>query len=452
MPTRRLIATLILSLSLALAAPVQLTPVGTKDEFALLGKAPIQFTFDAAQRTLNIPEGQLAPNVTLPEGVRAEQSDKVLILRLPDDYQVSLSQDGFRLQLIRGGGATTIALPAATTTVTPAVTTTVPPTTVTPPGAALPAIPAPAVPAANTLAATPQAIVASPVADPATLTTMVYPLSYASPSQVAQLFTDLYGTIRVRVDERRHALVALVSPADRAILEAFIKKVDTPSPLVSFEAQVLEVNRNLTSSLGIDYDKIFTLKLTEAAPGASIFKLGDIVRNPLGLTIGINLLENSGAARVLAKPRITALDGVEARINATQTYPLVVNGGQNTTPVVQNITTGIAMRMLPRVAPNGDIEVQITISVSTPTGVTAEGAPQYSSREATTIVRVKDGEPIAIGGLIEDRKIEGVSKVPLLGDIPLLGRLFQSKTTDQRNTDLVIIITPTILKGGATKP
>lgn len=447
MPTRRLIATLLLSLSLALAAPVQLTPVGTKDEFALLGKAPIQFTFDAAQRTLNIPEGQLAPNVTLPDGVRVEQSDKVLILRLPDDYQVSLSQDGFRLQLIRGGGSAISGPPVAT-----AITTTAPPTAVTPPGAALPALPVPAAPAVALLPVTLQAAATPPAVDPATLTTVVYPLSYASPSQVAQLFTDLYGTVRVRVDERRRALVALVGPADQAILEAFIKKIDTPSPLVSFEAQVLEVNRNLTSSLGIDYDKIFTLKLTESAPGASIFKLGDIVRNPLSLTIGINLLENSGAARVLAKPRITALDGVEARINATQTYPLVVNGGQNTTPVVQNITTGIAMRMLPRVAPNGDIEVQITISVSTPTGVTAEGAPQYSSREATTIVRVKDGEQIAIGGLIEDRKIEGVSKVPLLGDIPFLGKLFQSTTTDQRNTDLVIIITPTIIKGSAVKP
>ena len=416
-----LFCTATLLLGSAFAAPVQLTPTGTKDTFALLGTIPIQYTYDPSQRALVIPEGKLAPNTALPEGIRTAQSDVQLSIFLPEDYQLALSPDGFRLELIRGAGAMLVA----------------PPTTVGPVGAVASApVVTPSQPLVATVTAPPAPVLAEPT---------IFLLSYASPTQVATLLNDLYGSTKIRVDERRRALVALATPDEKRAIEAFILKVDTPSPQVEFEAQVIEVNRSLTSSLGIDYDQIFNLKLAEIKPGASLWKLGEIARNPLSLSIGINLLENSGAAKVLAKPRITALDGVEARINATQTYPLIVRGADNAAPVVQNITTGISLRMLPKVTPNGEIEVQVTITVSAPTGLTSDGAPQYSSREATTMVRVKDQEPIAIGGLIEDRKIEGVKKIPGLGNIPIIGELFKKTTVDQRNTDLVIVVTPRLI-------
>lgn len=105
----------------------------------------------------------------------------------------------------------------------------------------------------------------------------------------------------------------------------------------------------------------------------------------------------------------------------------------------------ITLSMLPKVAPDGSVEVRVTISVSAPTGVTAQGVPTFSNREATTTVKVLSGEPIVIGGLLESRLIEGTNKVPGLGDIPLVGELFKSTTTNTSETDLVIIITPRLI-------
>ena len=147
---------------------------------------------------------------------------------------------------------------------------------------------------------------------------------------------------------------------------------------------------------------------------------------------------------MLARPRITTLDGVEAQINATQTVPVILTGSSENQGV-QNITTGITLSMLPKVSPDGHVEAKLTITVSTPTGTTSQGIPQFSSRSANTTVRVANGQPIAIGGLIEKRHIQGTQQVPGLGDIPYLGELFKSTRIEEHETDLVIIVTPRII-------
>jgi general secretion pathway protein D len=386
--------------SASLAAPTTLQLAGTPTRAVLTSTTPIQFSYDPAVRLLVIVEGQLQDGAALIEGLTVEQSSTALSIKLPAGYRVTPSPDGLQLTMAADGA-----------------------------GSSAPAeMPSSAFENVTAKRAEPE----------------LYPLAYAQPAQVAQLLSEMFSGVRVRVDERQQALVVLVDPADKEAVERLIAKIDVPSPQVSFEAQVIEVNRSLTRSLGIDYDKLFTFKFTELTP-EGIFNLGTLTRSPISFGFNLNLLETSGASKVLAKPRVTALNGVEARVNATQTYPLIVTGGSNTTPVVQNITTGITLNMLPRVSKTGEIEVRMSISVSTPTGFTSDGAPQYSSRDATTTIRVKDGEPIAIGGLIENRRIEGVSKVPLLGDIPLLGKLFQKTSTDERETDLVIIVTPKII-------
>lgn len=135
-------------------------------------------------------------------------------------------------------------------------------------------------------------------------------------------------------------------------------------------------------------------------------------------------------------------DGLEARINATQNQAVIVT--QNNIQSIQNIATGITLRMLPRAAPDGTIEVQLSISVSAPTSQ-AQTTFSFSNREATTTVRMLNGEAIVIGGLFESRKTESADKVPGLGDLPLIGELFKNTNTNTSETDLVIIVTPRLL-------
>ena len=271
---------------------------------------------------------------------------------------------------------------------------------------------------------------------------VMYRLANAEPSQVASHLKSLYD-LPVEVDTRQRALLVMVNPQDRVLVDELVAALDEARPQVMFEAEIVEINQSVTQSLGINYDSIFSFTLAEGEV-PSVFGTGPFSRNGLSLTLGLNLLKTNGAAKTLARPRVTTLDGVQANINATQSFPVVVESS-NGQESVQNITTGIQLSMTPKISPDGQVEAELNISVSTPTGITSQKVPTFSSREASTTVRVANGEPIAIGGLYEKRTLKGVSKVPILGDIPILGALFTSTSTEERETDLVIVVTPRIV-------
>jgi general secretion pathway protein D len=384
----------------AVAAPVLLTSRltgGNNSTLILQGAGVGRYLVDGLTRSLTIPEGVLAEGALLPAGVSASREGDVLVLRFTNPFSAALSPDNLTL------------------TLSPAVVS---------------------------------SLIQVPDDERKPI---IIELRNAVPSQIAGLLGKLYPTIKVEVDERTRSLLILVNPTDRAVVLDVVRSLDIARPQVLFEAQIIEINRTLTQQLGIDYDSIFTFKLNEqragvgGAGGASnIFELGSFDRNALVFTFGLNLLKNNSAAKVLAQPRVTTLDGVEARINATQTTPIIVNaaGGQQS---VQNITTGITLRLVPKVSSDGMIEAQISVSVSTPTSLTSQGIPSFSTREATTTVRVAGGEPIAIGGLLESRTLSGSKGIPLLSDIPLLGELFKTTTNNTVETDLVIIVTPKLI-------
>ncbi|WP_221091308.1 type II secretion system protein GspD [Deinococcus aquaedulcis] len=383
---------LLLTLSpvaLGASTPTPVTVIRAGDTIVIQATEQIRYQTDPVTRRLILLNTVMAPGATIPDGLTSMKEDGTLQFVIPDGTLYALSPDGRSLIL-------------------------------TPPDQrkVLP--------------------IASDQRAP-----IIYPLSFAEPNQVAGLLQSIYPGTRVVVDARQRSLIVIANPADRELILGVLKYLDSSRPQVQFEAEILEVNRDTTDSLGLQYDSIFTFKLNEGE-GLSLKKIGTIGRSPLSLSVGINLLKTSGAAQVLARPRITTIDGLEARINSTQTTPVVTSNSSGGTSV-QSITTGITLRMTPKVAPDGTVETNLTISVSVPTGTTSQGVPQFSTREATTTVRVGNGEPIAIGGLMEDRTVTGEQKVPLLGDIPVLGKLFTTTRTDTRRSDLIIVVTPRLV-------
>ena len=409
------------ALGQATPAMVKLTPEGNREVVVIRGDRAFRYFVDRRAHTVMIPDAKLSEGASFPDGIEAHLLNDYIVLGFAGDFRHSLSADEKTLFIS--------VLPA-----TPAAQvgnlTAVP---------ALPNVPVVTDPSAASGVPNPDKD-PRPAPEP-----LVFYLANAQPAQVASTLTKLYPNLRIEVDERQRALFVLLHPQDQALIEKLVKQLDAARPQIMFEAEVLEVNRDFTQSIGLQYDSIFSFKLNEGTPPGNLFKLGDIARTPISLSFNLNLLQTSGAAKILARPRVATLDGLEARINATQTTPLVIPASGNSAGGVQNITTGITLKMLPKVGPNGTIEVQIAISVSTPTGVTAQGAPQFSSRDATTILRVNNGESFVIGGLIERRRIEGVQKVPGLGDIPILGELFTTRRVDERETDLVIVVTPRLI-------
>lgn len=383
---------LLIALSLhAQAASLQTEFNAATQQLTLTSTERISYQAEASGRSIIIINASLPENTTLPEGFQLEWQGNDLKITPPANYQITLSPTNTRLYFI-----------PSTTTV-------------------------------------------QQVDERAPL---FVPLSSASPSQVASLLNGMYSNLRIQVDERQRALLIMVNAQDRDLILKVVKQLDQPRPQVMFEAEILEINQGTTSQLGIKYDDLFTLKLTEGDTG-SIFKFGKLDRTPLSLSLGISALKANNAAKVLAQPRVTTLDGVEARINSTQTQPVILSS-QNGSQSVTNITTGISLRFLPKVGPDGIIEANLNIVVSVPTGM-VNNVTTYSSRDASTTVRVRNGEPIVIGGLLESRTLNSTSKVPLLGDIPFLGALFTHNSTQTSSSDLMIVVTPRLITSPEAK-
>jgi general secretion pathway protein D len=373
--------------------PVQIQINESKTAFTIRAEKPLRYYVDYSTRTLMMPEAQVAKDSGVPEWTKLEVRENLVTFTMQEDFTLALSPDAKLLTVTKGAISEVSSLSSSD--------------------------------------------VRAPI--------LVY-LSYADPAQVAALLQRLYPGVRVELDTRQRALILLVSEADRPVLLEAIKLLDAPRPQVTFEAEILEINRNYTQQLGIDYTKLVNLnfRLFEPTVPAGIIAPQALSRAPISLEVGINLLKSTGAAKTLARPRVTTLDGLEARINATQNQPIRTIG-QGGSVTVSNITTGISMRLQPRVAPDQTIESNLSISVSSPTGFTPEGLPSYASREVGTTVRVRNGESIVIGGLLESRSSQSRSGIPGLMDLPIIGELFQTTLNEERETDLLIIVTPYII-------
>jgi general secretion pathway protein D len=375
--------------SLAAPYPVKIELVA--NGFRIRAETSIRFYVDYSTRTIILPEAQLEGDSPYLEGAVLQKRDDGLLFQVPVAFTITLSPDGKVLTLLRE----------------------TPITSTTPTDERIP--------------------------------TMFY-LSNANPTQVAGLLTRLYPGLKVEVDERQRAIIVLLNPSDRVVVETIIKQLDAPRPQVMFEAEIIEINRTLSQQLGIDYQRLVNLnfRFNESTPPTGAIGVQPFTRSPISLELGIKLLKSNGAARTLARPRVATMDGLEARLNATQTQP-IKTVGQSGSISVTNITTGINLRMLPKVSPDQYIESQLSIAVSSPTGFTEEGLPTYSTREANTTVRVRNGEQIVIGGLIESRRSTSDSGIPGLMDLPIVGNLFKNTNTVESDTDLLIIVTPYIV-------
>ncbi|MEZ0325103.1 MAG: secretin and TonB N-terminal domain-containing protein [Fimbriimonas sp.] len=177
----------------------------------------------------------------------------------------------------------------------------------------------------------------------------------------------------------------------------------------------------------------WTLKYTAAA-------VSDVVK--------IKALIGDGKATVRANPRIMSIEGKEANVEVAQESWFQVVSGPASYPytTLQQIKTGISLKMTSTVAENGEITIQLAPEVSDAAGAAKNGLPVNTVRRANTTVRVREGETIVIGGMTYAASRNRSNKIPILGDIPILGLLFRSTTKETRNTEVIIMITPRIVR------
>ncbi len=328
--------------------------------------------------------------------------------------------------------------------------------------------------------------------------TKIFPLNYAVASDVKNHLEQILkaeGRTRgvISVDERTNSLIITESEEGLQYVEEWIKKLDTKPYQVSIEAQVIDISIDDLSELGVQWG----VRNIQAQSGTNInytaggaagggVSVGDInatarevqsnmftaptgvplesavflfgkFTDALSISGRLAMLVTQGKAKVLSNPRVTTVNNKTATIIAgekipyksavTQTTTGVGTGvGQTVQETWQYINAGIQLTVTPTVSPDGWVTLTVKPQVDIPQ-ISAPGVPPtVKSRQTEVTVMVKNNEPLIIGGLISDSDIDAIKKLPVLGDLPILGYLFKYKTTTKKRTELIILITPRIIE------
>ncbi len=260
------------------------------------------------------------------------------------------------------------------------------------------------------------------------------------------------GNGRIAADESRNNLVIDNSNGDFDALEATLSDLDRPSRQVVLEAQVVEINQAAARNLGFSFSPNLSTTVSEQAPegagfGSQPIPMQPFVRTGLNMQVTLNALQSSGQAKILANPRVAALEGEESKIVTGERIPYFVTqvSGNQVFQIKEDFLAGVELRITPRVNEGRFVTTRIHTNVSTITGTTPQGYPQLSTRESQAVIRVGAGQTVVIGGLLQEREIELMSGLPHLADLPVLGALFSSRQKDRVKTELMVFITPHIL-------
>ncbi len=267
-------------------------------------------------------------------------------------------------------------------------------------------------------------------------------------AQVASglLPTFLYSFLHVNDAQNAVVVTAPAPMLDK--IRADFEKIDVAPPQIMIEALAVEVanTSDLQADLGLAYrDGDNAAVVTPKTGDISYSTIGAL---PSAFEARLKALVTNGKAKVRATPRMAAVNGRNADIFIGETKFIKVEvssyGGKQER--IQGVDVGVKLAVRPWTGGNGEITVTLEPEVSNISEIEREtGLPVLSTRRAQTTVRVKDGETIMIGGLVQQQDYATKTKVPILGDLPWVGRVFQSTKTNSLSTELVIFVTPHIL-------
>lgn len=318
-----------------------------------------------------------------------------------------------------------------------------------------------------------------------------YRLSYANAKEAAESLTDMVSKGKVSYNQSANTVLVSGTPAELMQVDALLRGMDIPEKQVKVEAEVIAVNKSSAKELGLDWN---FKSLTGSADydrdswTEQHYVLGedgnikyDSDRNPkirnieksgwdvtipdgyAGISYGrapgghpytfffqanLNALVTKGKAKVLAKPHVVTMNGRKADILIGSRIPVIVehmeNGVKTTTTEYKD--AGIKLTYTPIISADNEITADVEAEVSTPYLVPEMKAYRIITRSANTMVRLASGQLLAIGGLIDKEEGKTFRKVPILGDIPLLGKLFQSHGKSLEESEIIILIRADVIE------
>lgn len=255
------------------------------------------------------------------------------------------------------------------------------------------------------------------------------------------------------IDRRLNAIVLRGSPERVAAIKREITLLDVPVTSVILETEFVELTETGARNLGLDFNNAngqigaASVSYAKGFPGlGDTPKFGGVTA---AFQVALYAQIAKGEGKIVSKPRISAQSGATAKIVTGDALPILtsiaLSGVNAVQQQVEYVNVGVTLQIAPRVTDDGFVTAHLFAVVSSVTGF-SQGYPTISQREASTSATVRDGETFVIGGLTEESRISNKSKLPLLGDIPLLGALFTVEHTNRTKRDLYIVVTPHIVR------
>jgi general secretion pathway protein D len=272
------------------------------------------------------------------------------------------------------------------------------------------------------------------------------------------------GAATVTYDEETRKLIVVADEETAAYVSQVVTNLDRPAPQVLIKVVFLEVTYRDGLDLGIEGAYIKDMGNSTTGSIRQVFGLGNVFSTPPGAglyqimsddyQVTLRAIAEAGKTEVLSRPSVLARNNQEAVITVAQQVPLITgvrydNFG-NQINAVEYQPVGIILRVTPFITSDGMVEMIVSPEISNLSDQTvpiAAGveAPVINTRSADTVVITPDGQTVVIGGLMSNLKTQADSKIPWLGDIPLLGNLFKRKSRSGSKTELLIFLTPRIV-------
>ncbi len=266
--------------------------------------------------------------------------------------------------------------------------------------------------------------------------------------------------LHITVPPNGTQLVLSGSPYAIRLAKGLIDQLDVEQKLVVLDTEILEIDETVAKNLGLSLTSpVLSTTFSETTPYAAnggtpppFLAFQAVGRSPLSLGLNLNLLIQSGKGRVLADPRITTISGRTATIRAGDNIAILTTTGGGTgtvaTTQLQTFQTGVTLDITPVVNAGNFITVALHPTVNSLSGI-SNGIPQISTRDTQTTVAMREDETLVIGGLIQDTATSTTQKIPLLGDLPLIGKAFRNENVNRERNELVITVTPHIVTPGS---
>lgn len=287
------------------------------------------------------------------------------------------------------------------------------------------------------------------------LVTRSFYLSNADPKQTAAMIRALVKTRDLFVDEKLNLIIMRDTAEAVRLAEQLVATQDLGEPEVMLELEVLEVASSLAQELGLRYPEqvgFYLPDATGAIPALvelSSRNLQAMVANPVLL---LNLRKQDGTTNLLANPRIRVKNRDKAKVHIGERVPVITTTSTANVGVSSSVSyleTGLKLDVEPNIFLDDEVAIKIQLEVSNileQLNVSGTVAYRLGTRNAATTLRLRDGETQVLAGLISSEDRKNFAKVPYAGDMPVLGRLFRSDNIQGSKSEIVLLLTPRIVR------